>query len=213
MSTAAILGARFPYVSPAGRIDKKINDSTIHPNYFVDGGYFDNSGAGVVQEMITAIVKVADTCADPMLQGRIKKLQIVVLHITNSPLDEPDLEKVAPLKNDLTAPMLTILGAYDMQTTVNDKRLENFIIDLNRHYDSSRTGFRSAAYLPVDLYNNYRINPADTLPYKRSPSDTLPSNGPYAMNWFISKDVRTRMDKRLDMQPVLDSLVRVMGKK
>ena len=210
MSTAAILGARFPYVSPAGRIDKKINDSTIHPNYFVDGGYFDNSGAGVVQEMITAVGKVADTCTDPVLRQRIKKLQLVVLHITNSPLDEPDLEKVAPLKNDLTAPMLTILGAYDMQTTVNDKRLENFIIDINRHYDSSYTGFRSAAYLPVDLYNNPKINPADTLPYKHGPSDTLPSNGPYAMNWFISKDVRTRMDKRLDRQPVLDSLVKLM---
>ena len=134
----------------------------------------------------------------------------MVLHITNSPLDEPDLEKVAPLTNDLTAPMLTILGAYDMQTTVNDKRLENFIIDLNHHYDSSYTGFKSAAYLPVDLYNNPKINPADTLPYKRDPSDTLPSNGPYAMNWFISKDVRMRMDKRLDRQPVLDSLVKLM---
>ena len=39
LSSMVILGARFPYVSPAGR---------IRNNYFVDGGYFDNSGAGVV---------------------------------------------------------------------------------------------------------------------------------------------------------------------
>ena len=45
LTSASILGARFPYLSPAGRIGR---------NYFVDGGYFDNSGAGVVQEMIRA---------------------------------------------------------------------------------------------------------------------------------------------------------------
>src|SRR5205085_4679417 len=49
LSTAAIMGARFPYISPAGRIDEmiprrgkpsKIKDST-RAHYFVDGGYFD----------------------------------------------------------------------------------------------------------------------------------------------------------------------------
>ncbi|MBS1750585.1 MAG: hypothetical protein JST63_11820 [Bacteroidetes bacterium] len=210
MSTAAILGARFPYISPAGRIDNKINGNKTYPNYFVDGGYFDNSGAGVVQEMIAAISKVADTCSNQVLQRRIKKLKLIVLHITNSPLAEADLKNVVPLKNDLAAPILTILGAYDMQTTVNDRRLENFIADINLQYDSSHTGFRSAAYIPIDLYNNPAMNAADTLPYKRSLSDTLPSNGPYAMNWFISKDVQKRMDQRLKKQPALDSLVRLM---
>jgi len=210
MSTALILGARFPYVSPAGRIDKKVNDSVSYPNYFVDGGYFDNSGAGVVQEIITAIQKVADTCSDAVLRSRIKKLKLEVLHITNSPLEEAGLEKINPLKNDLSAPVLTILGAYGMQTSVNDRRLENFIDDINHRTDTVYTGFKSAQYIRIDLYNNLKQNPGDTLPYKRSPSDTLPSNGPYAMNWFISKDVRTRMDKRLDMQPVLKRLVEEM---
>ncbi len=41
ITTASILGARFPYLSPAGR---------LQDSYFVDGGYFDNSGAGAVQE-------------------------------------------------------------------------------------------------------------------------------------------------------------------
>jgi hypothetical protein len=210
MSTAAILGARFPYVSPAGRIDKKDPDSTISPNYFVDGGYFDNSGAGVVQEIITAVQKIADTCSSPVLRSRIKKMNLVVLHITNSPLERAKLDAINPLKNDLTAPVLTILGAYDMQTSVNDRRLENFIEDINRKTDTVHTSFKSAVYIPVDLYNNIKQNPGDTLPYKRSPSDTLPSNGPYAMNWFISKDVRMRMDKRLDAQPVLKKLVEEM---
>ena len=49
ISTAAIMGARFPYVSPAGRIDQEFREGSAKPHYFVDGGYFDNSGAGVVR--------------------------------------------------------------------------------------------------------------------------------------------------------------------
>ncbi|MBK8341597.1 MAG: patatin-like phospholipase family protein [Flavobacteriales bacterium] len=47
LSTAMVLSSRFPYVSPAGylRVGEK-------KHYFVDGGYFDNSGAGIVQEML-----------------------------------------------------------------------------------------------------------------------------------------------------------------
>ena len=63
LSSAVVLGASFPYVSPAGRIDAKVmvTDSmnntrmATEPHYFVDGGYFDNSGAGVVNEMLIAI--------------------------------------------------------------------------------------------------------------------------------------------------------------
>jgi hypothetical protein len=53
IASSIVLGARFPYFSPAGRIKEQ---------YFVDGGYFDNSGAGVVHEMILDLKKmISDT--------------------------------------------------------------------------------------------------------------------------------------------------------
>ena len=113
-------------MSPAGRIDqltRKRNsaadkkDSTIS-HFFVDGGYFDNSGAGIVQEMIRAIIKVSDTTRNALLRQRMKKIKIVVLHITNSPQGDARIKPVTPFKNDLISPLLTVLGAYDMQTTV-----------------------------------------------------------------------------------------------
>jgi len=211
LSTAAILGARFPYVSPAGRIDELIprqqgeidkKDSRVNSNkdklkdssrahYFVDGGYFDNSGAGVVQEMISGILRTADTVSDPALKARIKKLKLVVLHITNSPQSDAVLKKVTPFKNDVSAPLLTILGAYDMQTTVNDRRLESFIGNIKPGRDS----ISAALYYPIHLYNDPTID-----------SDTL-SKGPYAMNWFISDSVLNQMDKRLNAQPRLQQLI------
>jgi hypothetical protein len=194
LSTAVIMGARFPYISPAGRIDEMIakqgdrsgkKDST-RAHYFVDGGYFDNSGAGVVQEMIRAIRLQADTSTDAQFQQRYAKLKFIILHITNSPVGSSSLEPVAPIKNDLSAPMLTMAGAYDKQTTVNDKRLENFLHDLEPG---------KGAYYPSHLYKNGN----ESLPEKEEP---------YAMNWFISDTTLKRMDKRLNSQPALQQLLK-----
>ena len=127
LTSGAILGARFPYLSPAGRIAN---------SYFVDGGYFDNSGAGVIQETIRGILNIEkeDSMANGSLYPQIKKLRFMVLHIVNSPVEEDSssIVKVPPIKNDLLSPILTIEGAYDMQTTVNDFRLISYISDIDK---------------------------------------------------------------------------------
>ena len=119
LSTAVVLGASFPYVSPAGRIDSAGKKDKA--NYFVDGAYFDNSGSGVVSEMISMILQ------DNIYQQHKKNLKIYILHIANSPAEGVDLKKVNPLINDLAAPVKTLLGAYGTQTTVNDNRLANMM--------------------------------------------------------------------------------------
>jgi len=48
LSTAALLSARFPYVSPAGRVPRC---GTKFATYVVDGGYFDTSAASPIQEL------------------------------------------------------------------------------------------------------------------------------------------------------------------
>ena len=115
LSTAVVLGASFPYVSPAGRVDS----AGIKPNYFVDGAYFDNSGSGVVSEMVNMILH------DSIYLRYKQKLKINILHIINSPDEGIELKKVNPLTNDLAAPVTTLLGAYGTQTMVNDNRLLN----------------------------------------------------------------------------------------
>jgi hypothetical protein len=80
--------------------------------------------------------------------------------------------------------MLTMAGAYDKQTTVNDKRLEMFLKDLEPG---------KGIYYPIHLYRNGN----ELLPEKEEP---------YAMNWFISDTTLKRMDKRLNTQPALQAL-------
>lgn len=209
LSTVSILGARFPYISPAGRVDQWLpekmrnrkNDSMLI-HYFVDGGYFDNSGAGVVQEMMRSLLIQADTTKDLVFKRRVAKLHLMVLHITNSPVGVAPLTSVGPLKNDLSSPILTVLGAYDMQTTVNDKRLINFLNDTDR--DSL---CRSAEYYPIHLYKD-----AKEKQEALQQGDTLKET-PYAMNWFISDTTLKRMDSRLLKQSKLQLLIKRMTQK
>lgn len=195
LSTAAILGARFPYISPAGRINQQKKPAqpggtdTTRAHYFVDGGYFDNSGAGAVQEMIRTILALAQVSKDPVIRSRAAKLNIRIIQITNSPQGSVPLKPIGPFVNDLMAPLITIMGAYDMQTTVNDRRFITYIQDLQK--SAQNYPFRGYEYLPVHLYNDPAI-----------PGDTL-SSGPYIMNWFISDSVLHLMDARLARQPRL----------
>lgn len=197
LSTAAILGARFPFISPAGRIDSyrpppdsnKTSTDTLRANYFVDGGYFDNSGAGVVQEMIRAILQTVNRMPQGLIKTRCSKLSIRVLHITNSPQGTVPLTPMGPFVNDLLSPLLTITGAFDMQTTVNDRRFITYIADVNQ--TARAQGISNATYIPIHLYNDPDI-----------PTDQS-SKGPYAMNWYISDSVRNQMDRRLKTQPRL----------
>jgi hypothetical protein len=82
-----ILGARFPYVSPAGRIGN---------SYFVDGGYFDNSGAGITHEMILELQRIINDSLQINPNHYLKKLKFYILHTTNSPLEEGRIEKIHP---------------------------------------------------------------------------------------------------------------------
>ena len=192
ITSASILGARFPYLSPAGNIGN---------NYFVDGGYFDNSGAGVVQELMRGIVNAGNN--DSTLAKLIRKLHFKVLHITNSPVDlsAASMKRVAPIQNDLMAPILTIIGAYDMQTTVNDGRLINYVHDINSYLFKGR-----ADYMQISLYKDCTEWDADTL----KTSGRFELEPPYAMNWFMSDTTLRRIDKRLGRNNNLDSMINII---
>lgn len=183
LSTAVIMGARFPYVSPAGRIN---ND------YYVDGGYFDNSGAGAVHEMIIQLQRIIKQSVLNDSLKFLNKLQFTVIHIMNSGEGDPLVEKVHPLKNDLMAPVLTMLGSYSTQTTVNNLRLIKYMEDINRGTTNK------SSYIKINLYQRYK-DPND--PDKKDKIEEFP------MNWTISNYYRSRMDRRLNLNQELIRLL------
>jgi hypothetical protein len=169
LSTAAVLGARFPYVSPAGGISYKAKNEERHHS-FVDGGYFDNSGGGIVHEMMQEIEKMQNDSTNK-LSKPLKKLKFHLIHLTNTPDSESTLNSIHPLTNDLAAPLLTVFNTYGSQTTVNDKRLESFLERL----------CKCTGTVSTDV-NLYRKNKHESYP----------------MNWVISEYQRKRMNSRIN---------------
>lgn len=111
LSTAAVLSSRFPYVSPAGK---------VFDRYYVDGGYFDNSGAGVVLEFINELNHfLADTTRKTIRQYR-DRFTFHIVHITNSQIVQRPSGDIHPLTNDLLSPLLTLAGMQGASTSIGD---------------------------------------------------------------------------------------------
>ena len=182
LSTAVVMGGSSPYINSAQRIDQKIiNAETgkeeVQPHYFVDGGYFDNSGAGIVSEMILELVREMNT--DSLVMKYKNKLKFYVLHITNDPVDLSKTYAVSPLVNDLLSPINTLMGSYGSQTSVNDLRLKNYMRSVygdNDHYEA------------IDLYKQ---------------KDQMS----YPVNWVISRHVVDSIDKRVASHEKIPSLI------
>lgn len=173
IASAVALGARFPYFSPAGKIGNE---------YFVDGGYFDNSGAGVVHEMILDLQSMIMDSIKNNPQHPYQKIRFNVLHISNEPETEKKMSTTHPLVNDLAAPVKTILGSYARQTDINNLRLYKYMLEI---YKGDTT------YTSINLY-------------KKGEEDDYP------MNWSISDQSLARMNKRLATHEGILSMVQAI---
>jgi hypothetical protein len=111
VSTAAVLSSRFPYVSPAGK---------VFDRYFVDGGYFDNSGAGTVLEFIHSLNRFMQDSTNALILKHRKRITFHILHITNSEIVRSPPRDIHPLTNDLLAPVLTLAGMQGSSTSIGD---------------------------------------------------------------------------------------------
>ncbi len=171
LSTAVVLGARFAYVSPAGRL----GDS-----YYVDGGYFDNSGAGAILNVIEILKNIIDKNQDALY----KKLRFKLIHITNDKAPKSDLSGIHPVTNDAAAPLITILGSYTMQTEYNNKRLKETMNELG---DQSK----GVNYFSCDLHKGEDSVATETFP----------------MNWYISKTKRQSMDSAMLKCRTIESIL------
>lgn len=122
LTTAAVLSSRFPYVSPAGK---------VFDRYYVDGGYFDNSGAGTVLEFIHELNKfMSDTTHAEVTRYR-NRFVFQIVHLTNSEVVSTPSKGIHPLTNDLLAPVLTLAGMQGSSTSIGDGLLINAFKQFN----------------------------------------------------------------------------------
>lgn len=165
LATAAILSSRFPYVSPAG----KVGD-----NYYVDGGYFDNSGAGTILELLGELSKLFED--NPQYAG---KFSFHILHNSNAQIFSKPSGTIHPINNDLFSPILTLAGMQGASTSISTGTLtQSFMLFSN-----------DTVHAVID-YNLYdKTFPVDT-------AKNVYEEG-YPMSWVISDYQINRMDSAL----------------
>lgn len=166
LSTAVVLGARFPYLSPAGEINNK---------YFVDGGYYDNSGGGITSELLQRIeTRMKSGKTDDIFYKLRNKLKFKIIYISNGTVKKDEPNTLHPLVNDLAAPLLTVLGTYGNQTELSNRKLQDYI-----------------------ECSSFRLGP-ESFRQENLPKDTSDTKIPYPMNWVISDYNIKRMEKNLE---------------
>ncbi|HTP38484.1 MAG TPA: hypothetical protein VMI92_02800, partial [Steroidobacteraceae bacterium] len=78
LSTATLLSARFPVISPAGLLDTR-RAGALRYVRLVDGGYFDNTGAVTAQELVLQLQRLHEQFAGA------RAMRLIVLHLPNDP--------------------------------------------------------------------------------------------------------------------------------
>jgi hypothetical protein len=113
LSTAAHISARFPYVSPTGRVQRRAcngPDAGLVPmpaiSYDADGGIFDNAGSGTAVDTWRALAPLA--AATERTTGTC--LVPVFVQVDNSPGRATVSSTADPRPRELTAPVKATLG-------------------------------------------------------------------------------------------------------
>lgn len=128
LSTGAFLSARFPVISPSGKIDE------FH--HFMDGGLKENSGAETSREIMEVFAKTLRQLGRS--DSVFRKVKVILLSIPNTIAGTDSLQTTANLF-ELTAPLTALMNNWVGNTrkadTINAKNIDNYF---HYQYDQLR---------------------------------------------------------------------------
>jgi hypothetical protein len=111
LATAALLSARFPFISPSGRVPTCDGDDGRHGEtaFVVDGGYIDNSGAGSLIELWNRVREQVDANNSASNAGGRSCIVPVFIQIDNG----YDFNAATPAGRpwEMLVPFTTAMGA------------------------------------------------------------------------------------------------------
>lgn len=190
LSTAVVLGARFPYVSPAGNLSESPH------SYFVDGGYFDNSGAGTLQDFLK---EISDQGMGEEPDTIYQRLSFYLLHIRNDLPSGAPANRIHPVANDLLTPILTLVASYSQQTEFSISRLKYFLAHNPRLMPPDADPAKR--YIAINLKApEEEVQSGSGASYLKSTTSAFP------MSWCLSALARMQMDQRLE-DPEVDAKI------
>lgn len=124
LSTGAHNSARFTYVSPAGRVVHAQSGKTV--GHIVDGGYFENSGAATLLEVLNAFM---DVVREPAVRDRNVHIKPVVIVIINDPgqPEGDEAQKPDRFLREALSPVRALLHTRDARGTLARKVIKSTV--------------------------------------------------------------------------------------
>jgi hypothetical protein len=190
LSDAVHNSARFPVVSPGGDVNTSEGN---HWDSLVDGGYFENSGAATLAELIRALSKCAHETSTPPCRLTAEAWddalrRIYVVFILNDPdndrsvlapvgvTPDPRLSAQKPLAEDEV--LTPLAGLYDARSARGDSS-KRFLLSLLPEQSQASSSPATEIFL---------------LPHaQHGPASFATHNDEPAMSWYLNPDSRQSM--------------------
>ncbi len=193
LSTAAMLSARFPYLTPAAKLG--------NTGHYVDGGYFENSGtwllSGIAQNLIGQRLDYADPNGDTALEQAVQNAIVIVIVIRSEPCTrkaESDGCDEEVYKGDADSTWNEILSPLRALLATRDKRSEYSVNDLGavtaliQRLTGAATVTQTAQQTAANGEQCNEILCAVTIRFYNAPGAEIP------LTWMLSSRARQSMD-------------------
>lgn len=201
LGEAVLNSARFTYVSPAGTLETKLAPGVTPPVpgrlQLVDGGYFENSGAATLGEVMQRLHVLAD--------ARGQHLRFIVLHISN----DPELDDFVERHDPARPLQLYTTACPGLQVTGKGASPSGEAVAPVRALLDTRTA--RGEYARVQLLRSLHPDAADP-----AQGDMLwhfrlcPGSYPIPLGWTISAPVfdelRRQLENNYPLAPMADAL-------
>ena len=204
LDTAAILSARFPFISPAGRLP--CNGS---PRRFVDGGYFENSGTTTVLDVIAAVRKHVAAA----------KAKLFVLRIENSRAFAGEDGSIVPAGafSEIMSPVRAMLHTRQARAELaveNLKRLEDAERTRCEHIDKFNELLQrrpDQERRELEALQDSCLRLTARVIALRAPAPTNKDPVAIPLGWWLTKAARKEMQRQLSGPENADVLTEITG--
>ncbi|MGB8366063.1 MAG: hypothetical protein ACLQUZ_06135 [Rhizomicrobium sp.] len=193
LSTAAIVSARFPYLTPAGHV-------SYSGGHYVDGGYFENSGtwllSGLVQYLIGEQLSYPAGKSPQLDAARKAVFVVIVIHSEPCTRDSVDAgcdeysTTADDSWNEVLSPLRALLSTRDMRAeySIEGLNAETALIE-QLSLKGASPGQASTPNSGIGC--DYPICAA-TLRFRNRTRTDIP------LSWVLSSEARKSMDNAVD---------------
>jgi len=218
LSTAAILSARFPFLTPAGTLQDWDTGAYLDApdrGHYVDGGYFENSGtfllSRVLQNLVgdkmcllrgAACTEVDTGGLDERALAAARNAVFIVIIIQSEPCTRQartnSCEEAKPTDSsswsELLSPLRALLSTRDTRATYSSEELRSIsaLVDQLEAEANPGSAGKDAADTPDDGVSCKEVVCTVTLRFLNRTNTDIP------LTWVLSNAARHYMDRAVD---------------